>query len=250
MPPRRRQPQRASTAPSGQARPPTAPTGGTTQRSATPSEAGSLSSLSRGSLAPTDAPEPTPGPAASASPASTEELFKLFMRTYMDTVKNQAQVQAPVQVPAPPVEPKEQPLKARFPDLYFGKSHLDCYRFCQQCEDHFDTARANGENRTPFAASFLRDGISTRWTQYKRRHAQEKGPDVVIPWEEFKAFLCENCGNSRTFVKGIWNRFRGDSQYQLEDAQDWVSHLEHLQSILQKFDPEDAPEESDLIRFF
>ena len=77
------------------------------------------------------------------------------MWTYIDIVKNQAQVQAPVQVPAPLVEPKEQPLKARFPDLYFGKSHLDCYRFCQQCEDHFDTARANGENRTPFAASFL-----------------------------------------------------------------------------------------------
>ena len=155
MPPRRRQPQRASTAPSGQARPPTAPTGGTTQRSATPSEAGSLSSLSRGSLAPTDAPEPTPGPATSASPASTEELFKLFMRIYMDTVKNQDQVQALVQVPAPPVEPKELPLKARFPDLYFGKSYLDCYWFCQQCEDHFERARANGDNRTPFADSFL-----------------------------------------------------------------------------------------------
>ena len=177
------------------------------------------------------------------------------METYIDIAKNQVQAPAqafapPLQAHAPPVEPKKQPLKARFPDLYFRKSHLDCYRFCQQCEDHFDTARANGDNRTPFAASFLRDGISTRWTQYKRRHAQEKGPDVVIPWEEFKAFLRENCGNSRTFVKGIWNKFRGDSQYQLEDAQDWASHLEHLQSILQEFDPKDAPKESDLIRFF
>ena len=32
--------------------------------------------------------------------------------------------------------------------------------------------------------------------------------------------------------------------------QDWASHLEHLQSILQEFDEEGAPEESDLIRFF
>ena len=206
--------------------------------------------MSRGSLAPIDATEPTPGPIASTSLAFTEELFKLFMQTYMDTIKIQAP--ALVQAPASPVlvEPKEQPLKARFPDLYFGKLYLDCYWFCQQFEDHFDTARANGKNRTPFAASFLWDGISTCWTQYKRRHAQEKGPDVVIPWEEFKAFLRENCGNSRTFVKGIWNRFRGDSQYQLEDAQDWASHLEHLQSILQEFDPESAPEELDLIRFF
>ena len=32
--------------------------------------------------------------------------------------------------------------------------------------------------------------------------------------------------------------------------QDWASHLEHLQSILQKFDKKGAPEKSDLIRFF
>ena len=62
---------------------------------------------------------------------STKELLKLFMQIYMDTVKNQAET--PVQAPALPVsvEPKKQPLKARFPKLYFGKSHLDCYRFCQ-----------------------------------------------------------------------------------------------------------------------
>ena len=64
-------------------------------------------------------------------------------------------------------------------------------------------ARANGDNHTPFVASFFRDGISTRWTKYKRRHTQEKEPDVIIPWEEFKAFFYKNCGNSRTFVKGI-----------------------------------------------
>ena len=84
------------------------------------------------------------------------------MQPYIDTVKNQAQ--ALVQAPMPPVsvEAKEHPLKAWFPDLYFGKSHLECYRFGQQCEDHFDITRANEENRTPFAASFFRDGISTR----------------------------------------------------------------------------------------
>ena len=203
MPSRQSQPQRTSTAPSGQARPLTAPTGGITQRSATPSKAGLLSSLSCGSLAPTDALEPTPRPATSASPASIDDLFKLFMRTYMYTVKNQAQVQASVQVFLPPVEPKKQPLKARFPDLYFGKLHLDCYRFYHQYEDYFDTAIAHGDNRIPFAASFLRDGISTFWTQYKRWHALEKGIDVFIPWDKFKAFFRENLGNSRTFVKGI-----------------------------------------------
>ena len=32
--------------------------------------------------------------------------------------------------------------------------------------------------------------------------------------------------------------------------QDWASHHEHLQSILQEFDKEGALEESELIRFF
>ena len=41
----------------------------------------------------------------------------------------------------------EKPLKARSPDVYRGKSHMECYNFCQQCEDHFATARAKGPNR-------------------------------------------------------------------------------------------------------
>ena len=91
---------------------------------------------------------------------STKKLFKLFLQTYMDTVKNQVQapIQAPaplIQVPTPSVKPKEQPFKACFLDLYFGKLYLDCYRFCQQYKDQFDTARANRDNRTPFATSFL-----------------------------------------------------------------------------------------------
>ena len=59
-------------------------------------------------------------------------------------------------------EPRERPLKARLPDLYYRTSHMECYHFYQQCEDHFDTAGATGPNRTPFAASFLRDRIGSR----------------------------------------------------------------------------------------
>ena len=47
-----------------------------------------------------------------------------------------------------------------------------------------------------------------------------------------------------------WSRVKHDSQFQQKEVQDWASHLEHLQSILQEFDKERAPEESDLIRFF
>lgn len=146
-----------------------------------------------------------------------------------------------------PEVPGERPLEARFPDLYFGKSHMGCYYFCQQCEDHSDTARATGSNRTPFAASFLRGRISFRWHQHKRRLGEGLAP---ITWAEFKAFLRKNLGDSRAFVDSIWSRIKRDFQYQLEEAHNWASRLEHLQSILIEFDADGAPEESDLVRFF
>ena len=49
----------------------------------------------------------------------------------------------------------EQPLKAWFPDLYYGNFHLDCYCFCQQYKDYFKIVGANGLNRVFFAALFL-----------------------------------------------------------------------------------------------
>ena len=83
-------------------------------------------------------------------------------------------VPAPTLAPAPIVAnaPREK-LKARFPDLYCGKSYMDYYNFCQQCEDYFATAGATALTRILFVASFLRDRISFRWQQYKRRHDAE-----------------------------------------------------------------------------
>ena len=51
--------------------------------------------------------------------------------------------------------PCKQLLKAKVPDVYFEKSHIDCYYFCQQCEDYFEIASATGSNRTPFTALFF-----------------------------------------------------------------------------------------------
>ena len=82
----------------------------------------------------------------------------------------------------------EKPLKARSPDVYCGKSYMDKYYFCQQCEDYFATAGAKGPNRIPFAASFLHDRINFRWQQYKRKHKAES--TAPITWEEFKTFFC------------------------------------------------------------
>ena len=66
--------------------------------------------------------------------------------------------------------PREQPLKTWFPDLYYRNLHLDCYCFCQQCEDHFETAGANKPNRVSFATSFLR-GWSSDGT--KKKHCSK-----------------------------------------------------------------------------
>ena len=95
-------------------------------------------------------PIPTPVPAP--APLSSDELFKQFMRAYLES--NQGPKQ-------PPAE-RERSFKAKVPEVYYGKSNIDCYYFCQQCEDHFQTAEATGTNQTPFAASFLHENISVR----------------------------------------------------------------------------------------
>ena len=94
-------------------------------------------------------------------PPTSKNLFTKFMKVFMETTQAQAQALA---------EPRERPLKARTPETYSGKSHMDCYHFCQQCEDYFETSGATGMNRTPFAATFLRGAISLRWAHHKRRH--------------------------------------------------------------------------------
>ena len=156
------------------------------------------------------APVPAPTPALVAF----EELFKKFMKVYLETNQGPRQLK------------REQNLKAKVSEVYYGKSHMDCYHFCQQCEDYFETVGATGFNRTPFAAFFLRGNINVRWAQFKRcNRGEELTP---ITWTEFKAFLRKNLGESKSFVDGIWRKLKRDSQYQLEEVYDWASHLEHL----------------------
>lgn len=45
--------------------------------------------------------------------------------------------------------PRERLLKARLPDLCYGTLHMECYHFCQQCEDHFDTTGATDSIKYP-----------------------------------------------------------------------------------------------------
>ena len=97
---------------------------------------------------------PALNPALALALALTNELFKKFMKVYLES--NQG--------PRQPLMEHERPLKAKVLELYYGKSHIDCYYFCQQCKDHFEIAGAIGANQTLFVTSFLRGNISVRWT--------------------------------------------------------------------------------------
>ena len=72
------------------------------------------------------------------------------------------EAQAPAPAPVISKVPRKK-LKSRSPDVYYGKSHMDYYNFCQQCEDYFATAGATGPTQIPFATSFLWERISFRW---------------------------------------------------------------------------------------
>ncbi len=79
------------------------------------------------------APGPTPAPAPVAPP---NDLFQEFMRTFMERTQAPA---APAALAAPAAEARDdtdRPLKPRNPDLYYGHSHMECFYFRQQCEDH------------------------------------------------------------------------------------------------------------------
>ena len=105
-------------------------------------------------LAPAQALAPTPALASTLDPperyidedllTATKLALKLFIKG-----QEHGQLQANF-------TPREQSLKAWFSELNYGNFHLDCYRFCQQCKDDFEIARANKLNRVLFAALFLR----------------------------------------------------------------------------------------------
>ena len=71
-----------------------------------------------------------------------------------------------------------------------------------------------------------------------------------MTWVEFRDFFLKNLGDSRDFVDSIWKKIKRDSQYQDKSVQDLAAHLEYLQYILIEFDPECAPEEGIMIRYF
>ncbi len=88
--------------------------------------------------------------------------------------------------------------KAKTPDVYRIRSHMECYKFCQQCKDYFAICVVTGTNQILFAAFFLRDQINFFRQQYKQKLEGESS--VPISWDKFKAFLHKALGDSQAFV--------------------------------------------------
>ena len=113
----------------------------------------------------------TPVPSHAGTPALTEStlalkyseadlmrILKIFSKT--KSQKPKAKVL------------RERPLKAKVPDIYFGKSHIDCYHFCQQCNGHFETAGITGSNRTSFATLFFFGKINSWWINIRNNSGE------------------------------------------------------------------------------
>ena len=158
-------------------------------------------------------------------------------------------VPAPIVAAAPHYKGRrEQLLKDRFSDIYQSKTHLEYYNFFQQWKDYFATVGATGPNQVPFTAIFLVDIALFRWQQLQ--YIIEAKTNVFISWEGFKALFCQNLGKSKAFVDTIWSIIRKNSQHQFKELMDCAAHLNHLQTVLCKFNADVVILKPVLIRLF
>lgn len=67
---------------------------------------------------------------------------------------------------------------------------------------------------------------------------------------KFKVFLRKSPGKSNAFVSHVWNKLREDAQYQIEEVQDWVAHIEYVESILLEFNTNNTPRKEKLGQTF
>ena len=88
-----------------------------------------VGNLYLGSTSPTLSRNLIPGPdqvsalilALIPAPAFTDKLFKKFMKAYLESN----------QVPRQSLAERKWLFKAKVLEVYYGKSHMDCYYFCQ-----------------------------------------------------------------------------------------------------------------------
>ena len=167
----------------------------------------------RHTLAPTATRAPTPvaalviallaasGFADSSVVRYLEDDLQRILRTVLD-FKLPAPIPAPVIAAALHSEgPYRRSLKAQFPDIYWDKTHLECYNFFQQYKDHFVTTGAMGPNQALFATTFFKGTALFQWQQHQ--HKIKDHINVPISWEGFKAFFYQSLSKSKNFINTI-----------------------------------------------
>ena len=167
------------------------------------------------------APIPAPTAASALAPPAVNSTVRYSEADLQRIFRTVLETRSSTLTPQPivfPDGPCERLLKATFPELYRGKTHMECYNFIQQWEDYFATAGAKKPNRVLFVATSFWEQALFRWQQHKAKNAGET--DVPLIWVEFKAFLCWSLGKSRAFVDSIWRTIRRDSQYQQKEVMD------------------------------
>lgn len=100
-----------------------------------PAESASIASSESAtvsSYAGTHAPSCVSTSAPAPTPPFTENFFQHLIITYRAMLKALEQSQTVQSQVGANQKPQEKPLKAKNPDIYFGKSHMDCYNFCQK----------------------------------------------------------------------------------------------------------------------
>ena len=137
---------------------------------AAPTEGNNTPAVSR---APTPAVAPLDVSALSSIARYLKDDLKRIFKTVLD-FRPPALVPALVVITAPHYEGQyKRPLKARFPDVYWGKTQIECYKFFQPCKDYFSTAGAPRLNQVPFAANFPKDTALFYWQQHQYKIEDE-----------------------------------------------------------------------------
>ena len=97
------------------------------------------------SLTPAQDPTPAPGPPGMYTNVDLQRATRLALKLF---VKGQKYGQANSAL-------RKRALQARNLKLYYRSSPMECYYFCQQCENYFNMAGTTGPQRVSFAASFF-----------------------------------------------------------------------------------------------
>ena len=146
-------------------------------------------------------PASAPAPPLTSAPVDTNATVRYLetdlQRIFRTVLKTRPHALAPHPLVFPD-GPCKRPLKARFPELYCGKIHMECYNFIQQCEKQFAIARGKGLNRVLLQPFFFENkpcsvGSNTRPKTRVRPTSHSPGKSLksffVGTWENLELLL-------------------------------------------------------------